>query len=107
MNRKWAQTSRLTVVLAVALAAGPVAWGQSPGAGETTDDAAAQRVTLFTRNPVTAVITDRSVFFTSTTALVAPWVYALRSDPGDDWEVSLSAVTPGSEHFCTIVAFNE
>ena len=40
MNRKWAQTSRLTVILAVALAAGPVAWGQSPSAEETTDTAA-------------------------------------------------------------------
>ena len=37
MNRKWVQTSRLMVVLACALAAGPVAWGQSAGAKETTD----------------------------------------------------------------------
>ncbi|MFH1747900.1 MAG: hypothetical protein ABIG44_12770 [Planctomycetota bacterium] len=42
MNRKWAQTSRLTVVLAVALVASPAALGQSPGAGKTTDAAAAE-----------------------------------------------------------------
>jgi len=40
MNRTWTQTSGLTLVLAVALVALPVALGQSPGGGETTDDAA-------------------------------------------------------------------
>ena len=40
MNRAWTQTSRVMVILAVALAAGPVAWGQSPGAEEPKDDAA-------------------------------------------------------------------
>ena len=53
MNRKWAQTSRLTVILVVALAAGPVAWGQSPGAEETRDDAAAKSTVQQEQTPST------------------------------------------------------
>ena len=50
MNRTWTQTSRLTVTLAVALAASPVAWGQSPGAEEKTD-AAADKATVQQEQP--------------------------------------------------------
>lgn len=34
MNRKWTQSTKLVVMVAVALAAGPVAWGQTTGAKE-------------------------------------------------------------------------
>ena len=40
MNRQWMQSTRLVVMVAVALAAGPVAWGQTTGAKKTTDSAA-------------------------------------------------------------------
>ncbi|MEW6199817.1 MAG: hypothetical protein AB1601_14285 [Planctomycetota bacterium] len=40
MNRTWMQSSKLMVMVAVALAVGPVAWGQTTGAKETTDSSA-------------------------------------------------------------------
>lgn len=53
MNRKWAQTSRLTVVLAIALVASPVAFGQSPVAEETADDGAAGAIVQQEQTPST------------------------------------------------------
>lgn len=37
MNRQWMQSTKLVVMVAVALAASPVAWGQSSGVKEATD----------------------------------------------------------------------
>lgn len=37
MNRQWMQSTKLVVMVAVALAAGPVAWGQTTGAKETAE----------------------------------------------------------------------
>jgi hypothetical protein len=74
----------------------------------STDDNAQQQVTVLTRNPGTGVITDRCVFFTARVVpVVLQWVYPFRSDPGDDWEVTLGGATPGTSHFCTVIAFNE
>ncbi len=51
MSQKWAQTSRLTVILAVALVASPVALGQLPGAGESADDAVDQAIVQQEQTP--------------------------------------------------------
>lgn len=40
MKRQWMQSNKLVVMVAVALAAGPVAWGQSSGTNETADSSA-------------------------------------------------------------------
>jgi len=53
MDRKWMQTSKLVVVLVVTLAVSPVALGQSPGAGEKTDDAADQVIVRQEQTPST------------------------------------------------------
>ncbi len=37
MNRQWMQSTKLVVMVAVALATGPIAWGQSSGAKDATD----------------------------------------------------------------------
>lgn len=98
------QVSYPNVIPAVPLAAGvTVLFPVSPTGGRTnitrvawtSDDVAAQLLTLQTRNPTTAVVSPRAQWRMggASSPMVEQLTYPLRSDRGDSWEANLLAST--------------